>query len=489
MIGMKFKKQEKYKIIVMTILLTGACFLTYYSRKILETRIVFTHFFYIPIILGALWWKRKGLIVAIFLAAFLIFSHIFFRLGMPTADDYLRTLMFIVIGFVVAMLSEQIAKVGKMTELAYTELNQIFHTAGDGMRVIDKDFNVLRVNKIFSHLSGMSEDETIGKKCYEVFPGPLCHTPGCTLTRILKGEERVECDVEKERRDGTKVPCIVTATPLRGPDDKLIGIVENFKDITERKRAEEEKKRIQAQLFQSQKMEAIGILTGGIAHDFNNLLAAIQTYIDLSMRKVDKVDPLYENLKKIRLTTVRAANLIHQLLLFSRKQPMQFTSFNINRTIDDLLKMLTRLVGENISIDIDLESNLWMIRADKGNIEQMVMNLIVNARDAMSKGGKLNIKTENVILNEETCKVIPESRPGRFIRLSVVDTGIGMDKATIDQIFEPFFSTKEPGKGTGIGLSVVYGIVKQHEGWINVYSKPGQGSTFKIYLPALLKKG
>lgn len=254
--------------------------------------------------------------------------------------------------------------------------------------------------------------------------------------------------------------------------------------IEDHRRAEEEKEKIQAQLLQAQKMEAIGTLAGGVAHDFNNLLTTIQGYIDLTMMEVDEMDPLYGDLKQIRLAAMRAADLTRQLLLFSRKQPMEFTPLNINSTVDDLLKMLDRLIGEDITINIDLEPDSWTVRADAGNIEQVIMNLAVNARDAMPEGGKLTIKTENVTLNEEHSKVIPEARPGKFVCLSVEDTGVGMDKETIQHIFEPFFSTKEAGKGTGLGLSVVYGIVKQHEGWINVYSEPGRSSTFKVYLPA-----
>jgi len=178
------------------------------------------------------------------------------------------------------------------------------------------------------------------------------------------------------------------------------------------------------------------------------------------------------------------------LLLFSRKQPMKLTLLNANNRVDDLLKMLNRLIGEDIAVTTDLEPDLWMVRADEGNIEQVIMNLVVNAKDAMSmtNGGKLTIKTENVTLNEEHCRGIPEAWPGKFVCLSVADTGVGMDEETIQHIFEPFFSTKDAGKGTGLGLSVVYGIVQQHGGWINVHSDPRQGSTFNVYLPAFSVK-
>lgn len=256
------------------------------------------------------------------------------------------------------------------------------------------------------------------------------------------------------------------------------------KEFNEHKKAEKEKERIQAQLFQAQKMEVVGTLAGGIAHDFKTMLTIIQGYSDLSMKRVDEADPVHRFLKQIHKTTERGVSLSRQLLLFSRKQPMEFAPLNINRRVNDLLKMLSNLIVEDITINTDLESDLWTVQADKGNIEQVIMNLTLNARDAMPNGGKLTIKTENVTLNEEQCKVLPEARSGQFVCLSVADTGVGMDKETIQRVFEPFFSTKKAGKGIGLGLSTVYGIIKQHKGWINVDSEPGKGSIFKLYLPA-----
>ncbi|MEW6381792.1 MAG: PAS domain S-box protein [bacterium] len=258
------------------------------------------------------------------------------------------------------------------------------------------------------------------------------------------------------------------------------------RDITGYKRAEEEKAKIQAQLLQSQKMEAIGILAAGVAHDFNNLLTTIQGYTTLALMHISDSDAATRNLHQVRKSADRAANLTRQLLLFSRKQHMEPAPLDLNGIIDDLLKMLYRLIGEDIVIITELESHLWPIMADEGTIEQVIMNLAVNARDAMPKGGRLTIKTENLTMDEEHAKTIIEARPGNFIRLSIADTGSGMDAQTIERIFEPFFTTKGVGKGTGLGLSVVYGIVKQHEGWINVSSEPGKGSVFEIFLPALL---
>ena len=266
--------------------------------------------------------------------------------------------------------------------------------------------------------------------------------------------------------------------PIRDEETgKVIGALGILNDVTDRKKLE-------AQFLQSQKMEAIGRFAGGIAHDFNNLLTAMQGYADMAMMEVDEAEPLYRDLKQIRSAVVRAADLTRQLLLFSRKQPMEFVPININRVIEDLLKMLKRLIGEDVSIIMNLNPNLWCVRADKGNIEQVIMNMAVNSRDAMPEGGKIIIRTENVVLDGEDTHNLVESYPGKFVILSVADTGIGMSDEIIQHMFEPFFSTKEIGKGSGLGLSVVYGIVKQHEGWINVESYPGKGSTFRIYLPA-----
>ena len=180
----------------------------------------------------------------------------------------------------------------------------------------------------------------------------------------------------------------------------------------------------------------------------------------------------------------RASNLVRQLLLFSRRQPMEFKPLDVGRIVDDLVKMLDRLIGEDVTVEAEHAAGLWVIRGDAGSLEQVLMNLSVNARDAMPGGGRLHIATENVVLGKEDCHAIPGAKPGRFVRLSVSDTGAGMGKGTIERIFEPFFTTKDIGEGTGLGLSVVYGIVRQHKGWINVYSEPGRGTAFRVYLPA-----
>jgi two-component system, cell cycle sensor histidine kinase and response regulator CckA len=259
-------------------------------------------------------------------------------------------------------------------------------------------------------------------------------------------------------------------------------------DVTQRRQMEKEKERMEGQLLQVQKMEAIGTLTGGVAHDFNNLLTAIQGCTDMALMKTEETNPIYFDLREIQKASLRAADLTRQLLLFSSRHPIRFSLISLNKVVDDLLKMVHRLIGEDIGISTALDPDLWAIRADKGTVEQVIMNLAVNARDAMPNGGKLTIRTENLRLTTETVKSMPEARPGPFVRMTVTDTGHGMDPETIEHIFEPFYSTKGPGRGTGLGLSVVYGIIRQHQGWIRVESVLNAGTTFEIVLPAVMEK-
>ena len=256
----------------------------------------------------------------------------------------------------------------------------------------------------------------------------------------------------------------------------------------ERKRIEEEKSRFQEQLFQSQKMEAIGTLAGGVAHDFNNLMTAIQGFTDVVILKTDAQNPIMRALKQIRNAAASAADLTRQMLLFSRKHPTQFATLDVNRVVNDLLTMLHRVISEDIEILTQLQEELPPIWADRGTIEQIIMNLTLNARDAMPDGGKILIVTEKVNLSADFCKSVSDCKPGDHIHLSVKDDGTGIKKEQLEHIFEPFYSTKGPGKGTGLGLSVCYGIVKQHDGCIRVESEVGKGTTIHVYFPAQHKE-
>lgn len=493
----------------------------------------------------------------------------------------------------------------EMTKHAYIELNQIFQTAADGMRVIDRNFNILRVNQTFAKLIGLDKDEAVGKKCYEVFCGPQCHTPDCSLKQIFDGRERIELESIRKNREGKVIPCILCATPFRSPAGEVIGIVEDYKDITQRKMIEEalrnseeklnamlksigdhismidrdlniiwanditkeifgqdivgkkcyevyhrrnepcnpclsfkvfhdggihehdtqvidkenrtiyfrstanvalrdrdgsptavieisrditESKKLQQQLLQSQKMEAVGQLAGGIAHDFNNILTAIIGYGSLLQMEMSRDDPLSTYITHILTSAQRAANLTQALLAFSRKQIISPKPIDPNGIIRLLEKLLSRLIGEDIELTIDLTHKDLTIMADSTQIEQVLMNLATNARDAMPEGGSLIISTDLVRFDCEFITAHGYGRPGSYALISVEDTGEGIDMTARERIFEPFFTTKEMGKGTGLGLAMVYGIIKQHDGYINVYSEPGNGTIFKIYLPTIKSK-
>jgi len=277
--------KENQKTIVMAVLIAFGCFLTVYFHLILGICTIFTHFMYIPIILASFWWKRKGIVVAVFLTGVLIIGHKIYSGNVGIDEDYLRGFSFILVSTVVAFLSERVAREEKMVRDSHAELDQIFQTAADGMRVVDKNFNMLRTNETFLKLAGISRDKAAGRKCYEVFPGPLCHTPGCSLTRILGGEKYVEDEVEKERADGKKIPCIVTATPFRESGGDVIGIVEDFKDITERKLAEDEIKFNHAELDQIFRTAADGMRV--IDKEFN-ILRMNETFLELAGISRDK---------------------------------------------------------------------------------------------------------------------------------------------------------------------------------------------------------
>lgn len=277
------------------------------------------------------------------------------------------------------------------------------------------------------------------------------------------------------RLDGSVFDADVVAVPFvyEGKNGGLVF----FHDITGRKHLED-------QLRQSQKMESIGQLAGGIAHDFNNVLAASLMQMELLQMDSNLDEETRESLRDLMSELHRAASLTRQLLLFSRKTVIQIQTLNLNDVVENLLKMLRRLIGEDIRLEWQAASGLWPVRVDAGMMEQVVMNLVVNSRDAMPKGGDIRIATQTVQLGEEQARTNAQARPGCFVCLSVTDTGSGIDPAILPRVFEPFFTSKPAGKGTGLGLATVYGIVQQHTGWVTVESQVGKGTTFRVFLPA-----
>jgi PAS domain S-box-containing protein len=279
------------------------------------------------------------------------------------------------------------------------------------------------------------------------------------------------------RRDGTLFPVEVQAQHLELSDGAIK--VAYVREITERDRLE-------AQLRQAQKMESVGRLAGGVAHDFNNLLTAISGNVELALLDLRPTDPLYELLIEVHRAADSAANLTRQLLAFSRKQVIDPRVVNLNGIVDELQKMLKRLMREDVDVHVRLDPGLWQTKVDRGQLEQVLVNLAVNARDAMPHGGTLTLETGNATLDEAYTRTRSYVIPGEYVMLAVTDTGTGMDEQAKAHLFEPFFTTKEHGKGTGLGLAMVYGAVKQNRGSIEVESEPGRGTTFRIYLPRVV---
>ena len=287
-------------------------------------------------------------------------------------------------------------------------------------------------------------------------------------------------------KDGRPVPFILTGIKFEAQGQLyLMGI--GF-DITERKRAEAETEKLQGQLQQAQKMESVGRLAGGVAHDFNNMLGVILGHTEMVIDEIDPASPLYANLHAVQQAGQRSADLTRQLLAFARKQTVAPKVIDINDTVEGMLKMLRRLIGEDIDLLWQPGRNLQPVKVDPAQIDQILVNLCVNARDAIAGQGKITIETDSKTLDEAYCTDHLGFQPGEYVLLEVSDNGCGIDKKTLNQIFEPFFTTKEQGKGTGLGLASVFGMVQQNNGFINVYSEPGQGTTFKIYLPVYTAK-
>jgi len=377
------------------------------------------------------------------------------------------------------------------------------------------DLKFVRFNRAGEELLGLSRIDLLGKSDHDLFPSTQANFFVAKDREVLAAKAIVDIAEEPiETPNGTrwlhtrKIPLL----DARGVATHLLGI---SVDVTERRTAEElirrshsdleraveervvelrtaldEKRRTeevlvrtQQQLLHAQKMEAIGRLAGGIAHDFNNILSVILTCADLSLAQLDAVHPLHAELTEIRRAGERAADLTRQLLAFSRQQVLQPRVLDLNDVIRNMERMLHRILGEDIQLAVRTTLGLGRVRVDPSQVEQVLMNLVVNARDAMPMGGKLTIETMRVDLDDAYARDHLGSKPGAHVMLAVSDTGHGMDESVRAQIFEPFYTTKEKGKGTGLGLSTVFGIVQQSGGSIYVYSEPGKGSSFKVYLP------
>jgi PAS domain S-box-containing protein len=295
-------------------------------------------------------------------------------------------------------------------------------------------------------------------------------------------EDILVMDAEHRHKDGSLIWMEISASPLKDDLGNIVGFLGTTRDITERRWAEEEKAKLEGQLHQAQKMESVGRLAGGVAHDFNNMLGIIIGHAELAMGQVDPSHPLHVNLEEILKAANHSADLTRQLLAFARKQTIAPKVLDLNATVEGMLKMLRRLIGEDIVLNWQPKADLWPVKVDPSQIDQILANLCVNSRDAIAGVGKMIIETGNRTFDGDYCGAHAGFTPGEYVMMAVSDDGCGIDKKTMANIFEPFFTTKEMGKGTGLGLATVYGIVKQNRGFINVYSEPEQGTTFTIYL-------
>jgi PAS domain S-box-containing protein len=351
-----------------------------------------------------------------------------------------------------------------------------------------RDLRFVRLNRAGEEMLGYSRAELLGKSDLDFFPREQADFFTSMDRETLRRGTVVDIPEEPVRTRTGDVRILhtkkVSLLDARGEPEFLLGISE---DITELKRIEEERRNLQSQLFQSQKVESIGRLAGGIAHDFNNLLTAILGYSALIVAGLREGDPLRNDVEEIMKAGSRAAALTRQLLAFSRKQVLSPVTLDLNSVVTGMERLLGRLIGEDVALATVLAPALGPVCADPNQIEQVIMNLAVNARDAMPRGGRLTIETADVDIDETFVGLHAGARPGSFVRLAVSDTGCGMDAETLSHLFEPFFTTKEIGKGTGLGLATVYGIVKQSDGFIDVYSEVGKGTTFKVYLPRTVK--
>jgi PAS domain S-box-containing protein len=344
------------------------------------------------------------------------------------------------------------------------------------------------VNDSLCRILGYSREELIGMS-YKIYTPP--EEVGMVFqayNRIYRmGEPARNYNLRVIRKDGSIGLAETSGFAIRNEQGEVIGFRGLRRDITERKQAEEEREKMTVQLQQAQKMESIGRLAGGVAHDFNNFLTSIIGNVELALWDSDPKGEIGERLKEIRQAAERAASLTRQLLAFSRKQVLQPEIVDLNEVVREVKKMLGRIIGEDVVLETFLAPELGRVEADAGQLEQVIINLGVNARDALPKGGRFTIETVNIELDEIYTAGHVGVTPGSYVMLSVSDNGIGMSPDVRAQIFDPFFTTKEKGKGTGLGLAMVYGIIKQSKGNIWVYSEEGRGTTFKIYLPRVDK--
>ncbi|WP_419663842.1 two component system sensor histidine kinase, hybrid [Desulfosarcina variabilis str. Montpellier] len=363
-------------------------------------------------------------------------------------------------------------------------LRSLINALPDLVWLKDENGVYLACNKMFERFFGAKEKDIVGKSDYDFLDKDLGD--------FFREHDRRAIDAGKPTSneewitfadDGHRALLDTIKTPMFDAEGNLVGVLGIGRDITERQQASEERDKLQGQLQQAQKLESLGRLAGGVAHDFNNMLSVIIGHAELCIEQLDQNSPLFAALKEIRKAAGRSADITRQLLAFARKQTITTRVLDLNETVAGMLQMLKRLIGEDIDITWLPGSGVWPVKMDASQIDQILANLCVNARDAITGQGRIIIETNNATFDEAYCAQHPEEAIGDFVMLSVSDDGHGMDKETLEKIFDPFFTTKGISEGTGLGLATIYGIAKQNNAFINIYSEPGCGTTFKIYLP------
>jgi two-component system, cell cycle sensor histidine kinase and response regulator CckA len=355
----------------------------------------------------------------------------------------------------------------------------ILHMAMDGYWLLDQQKRILEVNESYCKMSGYTKQELLGRESSLLdAAGSGGDSSGRVQKFLAQGEARYE--TRHRRKDGTTFDVEVSVQYLPVEGGRLVVFL---RDISKLAQADREKALLEAQLLQAQKMESVGRLAGGVAHDFNNMLSVIIGNTNLALMDLEATHPVRVNIEEIRKAAERSTELTRQLLTFARKQTIIPKVLDLNLTVAGMLTMLKQAIGENIMLNWLPEADLWPVMVDPNQVDQILVNLCVNARDSITGVGKISIETNNRIIDADDCARNPGCVPGEYVRIAISDNGCGMDKDTLAQIFEPFFTTKGPGKGTGLGLSTVYGITKQNNGFINVSSEPGSGTAVTINLP------
>ncbi len=412
--------------------------------------------------------------------------------AVPLPEIYMRLVMiacFLAFGMVAGRMVERLQRTRSELAASRQRFSTTLTSIGDAVIATDRQGRVSFLNPVAAKLTGWPPAEALDRPLEEVFQIINEHT-----------RQPVPSPVEKVlaagvvvglanhtlliSRDGRHLPIEDSGAPIKNRQGRVDGVVLVFRDISQRRRAEEERARLDAQLRQSQKLEAIGTLAGGIAHDFNNILAVIMGYSELALRQAREGRANPADLEQVLAVSRRAQGLVRQIMSYSRRDEPQMAVLDLNQVVGEAAELLKRTLPKQISLELDLQPGLAAMRGDPVQIEQVLINLATNARDAMPQGGRLLFHTSDRFLESQSQVGQEELSPGRYLRLLVRDQGQGMDQATLERIFDPFFTTKAPGQGTGLGLSSVYGIIRSHGGHIACQSQPGQGASFELYFPA-----